>query len=301
MERRRERVGLIFAALCALNGAVVPAVAKLTTGHTDALTVSAASTVIAGLAAVVVLSLRRQLSELARSPQAPALVVVAALGTVAATSFMYLGASRASAIETVLCLQIEPAYSLFIAWGFLGHRPTRRRLVATAVLLSGIACAVGAPGTGVSPGIGWLLAAPLCWQASHLVVLRKLRGVDPSLLAAARYIHGGWQLLLLWLVFGDRGGMAAFTAGGSFLPAIVLQGVVLSYGGTLVWYQALTRLDLARTTAIVVPSVPLLSLVASFLILGEVPSLLQWVGMLLTAVGVLVFVRDSGTRQTVEI
>jgi drug/metabolite transporter (DMT)-like permease len=71
---------------------------------------------------------------------------------------------------------------------------------------------------------------------------------------------------------------------------LAVQGTVLTYLGTMVWYGAIARLDLARTTAIVVPSIPILSLAASFLILGEVPSTRQALGMLLTAAGVMTFV-----------
>jgi drug/metabolite transporter (DMT)-like permease len=71
---------------------------------------------------------------------------------------------------------------------------------------------------------------------------------------------------------------------------IALQGVVLSYVGTLFWYGAVTRLDLARATSIVVPSVPLLSIAASFVLLGEVPSPAQWCGLAMTAIGVFAFV-----------
>ena len=74
------------------------------------------------------------------------------------------------------------------------------------------------------------------------------------------------------------------------LPVLALQGIVLSYVGTMLWYQAIARLDLARDTAVVVPSIPLLSLGASFVLVGEVPTLRQAVGMLLTAGGVLAFV-----------
>jgi drug/metabolite transporter (DMT)-like permease len=74
------------------------------------------------------------------------------------------------------------------------------------------------------------------------------------------------------------------------LPLLALQGVVLAYVGTNLWYQAITRLDLPRTTAIVVPSIPLLSFGASFLLLGEVATPAQWAGLALTAMGVLAFV-----------
>ena len=71
---------------------------------------------------------------------------------------------------------------------------------------------------------------------------------------------------------------------------LALQGLITFYVGTTLWYGAITRLDLARTTAIVVPSIPILSLGASFLLLGEVASLRQCAGVLLCAGGVLLFV-----------
>ena len=84
------------------------------------------------------------------------------------------------------------------------------------------------------------------------------------------------------------------------LPVLALQGVVLGYAGTMLWYQAIARLDLARATAIVVPSIPLLSLAASFVVVGEVPTLRQMVGMLLTAVGVGPTFADESSRRAAE-
>jgi drug/metabolite transporter (DMT)-like permease len=79
---------------------------------------------------------------------------------------------------------------------------------------------------------------------------------------------------------------------------LVLQGVVLFYLGTLLWYETIARLDLARATSIVVPSVPLLSLGASFLLLGEVAQPRQWLGLLTTAAGVLAFVTAPHVHTT---
>ncbi|HVN87389.1 MAG TPA: DMT family transporter [Candidatus Binatia bacterium] len=290
MTPQQERIGLLSAAVCALNGAFVPAVAKLTTSRGEPLFVAAATSVFAGMCAAAVLSVRGELRVLARPTVGPRLVAVAALGTAAAFFLFFLGASRASAIDAVLCLQIEPAYALLLAWLVLGHRPTLRRIGAIATLLVGIALAMGAHGVSGSPGMWILLVTPLCWQASHLIVLRGLVGITPSILTGARYIHGGLLLALGWLISGGVTRLPATDVVLGQLPWLAVQGVVLSYAGTLLWYGAITRLDLARTTAIVVPSVPLLSLGASFLILGEVPSGLQWVGLALTAGGVLAFI-----------
>src|SRR5262249_7612908 len=135
-----------------------------------------------------------------------------------------------------------------------------------------------------------LLATPLCWQVSHLVVLRGLIGVPPLVLTSARYLYGGLMLGGAWLVVAGMADVPSPVDLVPLVPLLALQGCVLAYGGTLLWYQAITRLDLTRATAIVVPGVPLLAFGASFLLLGEVATARQWIGLLLTAIGVLAFV-----------
>ena len=292
---REERIGLVAAALCALNGAFIPAVAKLTTGHASPMLVAAASNLCAGLAALALLAARGELRWLVERPRAWRFVAIAALGSAAAHLFLYFGASRTTAIVTTLCLQIEPAYSLLLSWLVLGHRPTPRRVFATVLLLAGIALAVGAGAVESSLGVWFLLATPLCWQASHLVVLRGLVGVPAIVLTSARYFYGGLLLAAMWAMFEGRPSLPPGGELWSLTPLLILQGLILSYGGTLMWYLAIARIDLARATAIVVPSIPLLSLAASFLLLGEVATSRQWAGLVLTAVGILVFVRDRKT------
>jgi drug/metabolite transporter (DMT)-like permease len=285
-----ERSGLFFAALCTLNGAFVPAVAKLTTEGASPLFVAAATTFFAALAAGVVLLVRGELRVLVTRGAGPQLLLVGFLGTTLAYVLFFEGARRATAIDTVLCLQTEPLYSLLVAWLVLGHRLTLRRVAAVAAIAAGILLAVGAEGRSEPLGVVLLLATPLCWQLSHLVVLRGLVGVRAPVLTAARYISGGLLVALYWLAGGARTGLADPRELGGRLPLLALQGVVLSYVGTLLWYAAISRLDLARATAIVVPSIPLLSIAASFVLVGEVPTARQWAGLVLTAAGVLAFV-----------
>lgn len=284
--------------MCALNGAFVPAVAKLTTDRADALFVAATTTICAGVTALAVLAWRRELALLVHPRLGPWLLAVGALGTGAAFWLFFQGARRASAIETTLCLQIEPAYALLFAWIVLGERPSLRRIAAITLLLVGITLALGAGRAAAPAGVWLLLATPLCWQLSHLVVLRALRGVPPSVLTGARYVYGGVVLALLWVVGGAPVGLAPGTSLRQLLPTLAVQGIILAYVGTMLWYEAITRLDLARTTAIVVPSIPLLALVAAFVLLGERPTLPQGVGVMLTAIGVLAFVTAPHTEPS---
>ncbi len=282
---------MAFAGLCALVAAFVPAVAKLTTDRADALFVAAATAAFAGAAAVLVLTRRGELALLVHPRLGPRLLLVGALGTGAAFWLLFLGARHASAIETTLCLQIEPAYSLIAAWLVLGDRPTVRRAASVSLLLIGIALAVGTHGMRApSLGIWPLLATPLCWQLSHLIVVRGLVGVPPAVLTGARYVYGGLVLAVAWLLGGAAIGTAPGVSTGRFILILATQGIVLAYVGTILWYEAITRLDLARPTAIAVPPVPIPSLVATYFPAGEQPTQAQWAGVLLTAAGVIGFV-----------
>lgn len=285
-----ERTGLVFAGLCAANSAFVPGVARLATGQIDPLSVAAVTTLFAAVAAAIVLGVRRELGLLLRRDHVGRLILIGMLGTALAFFFYFEGVRRTSAIDAVLCLQIEPVYSILVSWLVLGHRPTLRRVGAVAVLLAGIWIAVRGGGLRDPLGVGLLLVTPLCWQASHLVVLRGLRGVDPLVLTGARYLYGGLLLAAGWLASGGAARLPAGPELATLLPVLAVQGVVLSYAGTLLWYQAIARLDLARATAIVVPSVPVLSLLVSFVLVGEVPTAAQWLGTALTVAGVVAFV-----------
>lgn len=297
MTRRQERSGLVFAALCALNGAFVPAFAKLTTGSADGLFVAAATSVFAGLAAAVVLAARRELGLLFARGRLPLLLAIGALGTAITFFLFFEGARRTSAITTALCLQVEPVYSLLLARAALGHPITRRRLVAVAGILAGIALALGPGGDADGSGVALLLATPLGWQLSHLIVLRKLGDVAPRTLTGARYLFGGAILAVVWAASGGAAELPTGDVLARLLPALALQGVVLSFVGTLLWYSTIARLDLARATSIVVPSIPLLSLGASFLLVGEVAGAREWAGLGLTAAGVLAFVAAPDAHE----
>jgi probable blue pigment (indigoidine) exporter len=291
VSRTDERAGLLFAALCAVNAAFVPAAAKLTTDRADPMFVAAATTLFAGATALAVLATRRQLRLLVHAHIGPRLLLVGVLGTAAAFWLFFAGARRATAIETALCLQIEPAYSLVGAWLVLGQRPTVRRVAAISLLLVGIALALGGNAwSAPSPGVWALLATPLCWQLSHVVVLSGLAGVPPTVLTGARYVYGGLALTAVWVLSGTPTAIAAGTSPATLVAALAVQGIVLSYLGTMLWYEAIIRLDLARTTAIVVPSTPLLSLAVTATLVGERPTPVQLAGVLLTAAGVLGFV-----------
>lgn len=297
MSRRVEIAGLSLAAYCVANGAVVPAVAKLTTAHAAGLTIALFTSGFAGIVALGLLAARGQLSLLTPRRDLGTLVLVGALGTALAFLLYYSGAKRVSAIETALCVQTEPIYSLIGTRFLLGHRVPKRRIFAVTAIAAGIALAIGTAPVSGWLGLALLLATPLAWQTSHWVALAKLEEFHPMQLSGARYVFGTLVLLPVWLAVEGIGSLPSHAELASFLPVVALQGMVLSFGGTLAWYAAVKRLDLTRATAIVVPSAPIVSLVVSYLVLGEQATLRQAAGFLLAAAGVLTFALNPSVSR----
>jgi drug/metabolite transporter (DMT)-like permease len=293
-----ERIGLVYAALCALLGAFTPPISKLNTSLADASFVAAFGTLCGGAFASIHLALRGELALVVRRDIVPGLLGIALLGTAVAFLLFFEGAQRSSAIEAALCMQSEPAFSLLLAWIALGHTPTPARVLATLAILAGIAIAIGLDAARGSSGVWLLLATPLAWQLSHLIVLKQLRAAPPQVLTAARYLYGGALLLAYWAASGGLERLPARESWSTLALTLPLQGVLLGWAGTLTWYNAITRLDLARATSIVVPSVPLLSFATSFLVLGEVATPREWAGLAITAAGVVAFVRAEAATAS---
>lgn len=272
----------------------MPAFARLTATRADPLFVAAATGLFAGLGCALLLAARGELAALWEQGRAAKLAALGALGTGLAFLCFYAGARGSTAVVTVLALQVEPVYSLLLSWLALGHRPTARRIASLGAILAGIALALGVRALAGSSSVLFLLATPLCWQLAHLFVLKRLPGTTPIALTGARYVYGGALLLLVWALRG--GDLPPPRELRALLPLLAFQGVVLSMVGTLLWYQTIARLDLARATAIVVPSIPLLSLGASFLLVDEVATARQWLGLGLTSAGVLAYVTGPAAR-----
>ena len=95
------------------------------------------TTVVAGLFAFVLLAAVGEVAALWARGQRRALLAIGTLGTAITFLLFFEGARRSSAVETALCLQIEPVYSLFLARIFLGHPLTPRRLGAVLAIVGG--------------------------------------------------------------------------------------------------------------------------------------------------------------------
>ena len=226
------------------------------------------------------------------------LLTLSIIGTAVATLALVFGLRHIDAVAGTLLLQSEPVYSLLLATLFARRAPHvpparrdrdhnhRHRLGDWRVerrLFAGVGGDAGRGDTAAladraCPIVAGYAAAIAAVHDSRPLQLRRRRAdavlavVDPHAMAQ----------LSDPLVLGT----------------IVATGAVCYFLASLAWYAAISRLSLAWTTALVIPGIPLLSILCAIVFLGERATRRDLIGVLVSISGVLLLVLGAeGVRR----
>ena len=200
-----------------------------------------------------------------------------------------------SAIETTLLIQSEVVFALLFGWMFLQEKISKNKLIG--ILFSLLANVLILYNGGFE--FKWanlaLFLAPIFFVLANSIAknLQK-EGLSWSIILSFRMTIGGILLLL-----------SAHLLEGLEAPPIQLLPFLFCFAffvfglGKILWQMALHRLDLSKITALGL-STPAISLLIAFLWLGEVPSLIQGLGILSVCVGAG-FLLKTHSKQWVEL
>src|SRR5271168_3051678 len=296
---RRARAFQIGFTLCIINtiiGAGQPVVTRWGAVHLDPLLFCTGATVFATLCTIPVLHFAGELRLIFDPHYRGRLFGVAMAGTVMTSLTLTYGLSRIGAVAGVLLLQTEPVYSLILSMIFVGERPSARQLLATATILVGIG-SVFAGGGSFSPlwASAIIFTTPLFWQASHVMGLKLMPPLTPTSMIGGRFFYASIVLTAMLLIF--RRESLVQLADPTTLGVIGVTGFFIYFLSGLTWYGAINRLSLAWTTALVVPGIPILSILFAVMFLGERATMREVVGILISVSGVLVLVLGADPHR----
>ncbi len=293
---RDFRIGLVNAVATTVIAAVQPVITRYGAKNIDPMLFSAASMTVAAAILAVLMWRRGEIGMLVSRRWISRLVALSMAGSVATSLMLIFGLRKIDAIAGVILLQSEPLYSLLLATIFLRERPSRRQLLATAVILIGIGSVFGA-GRAFAPlaAAAMLFLTPLCWQTSHVISLGVMPPLSEICVTGARTIFAAIVLVAIFLVSDFRA--VRMLAEPQTLAVIFVTGGLVYVLGSLTWYGAINRLSLAWTTALTIPGVPMLSFLFAIIFLGEHPSTREVGGMLIAVAGVLFLVLGANAAR----
>ena len=176
----------------------------------------------------------------------------------------------------------------FLAWLFLGERPSRRTLLALPMVLGGVVLISGAVGTGAygtNPGLGVVLG--LLVGLSYAVFLLVLRHGNADLRRPAGPLFDATLIsavasLGIGLPLGEVNLVPVFPAHAWLLTLALSSQVV----GWLIISVSLPRLP-AALTSVILTLQPVASVLLAMALLGEAPSVIQLLGAGTILVGLL--------------
>jgi drug/metabolite transporter (DMT)-like permease len=286
--RTRALVALAFLVLVwGYNWVVI----KLAVLDASPFTFAASRTLGGGIALVVVaLVLRKPLR-----PQFPAAYFWIGLFQTAG----FIGLSTwavvtAQAGQVAILVYTMPLWVSLLAWPLLGERIGAWQGVAIAIALAGVACMFG-PLHAVGPAAWLAIIAGLAWAIGIVLTKRLQQRARPDVyeLSMWQMLFGGIVLAIVALAV--PGHATTWTA--RYVFAITYNVVLATAIAYVVWMFVLDALP-ARDAGMGSLGTPVVGTLGAWLQLGEVPTRLSALGMLLIVAGlvVLTFADRRATR-----
>lgn len=222
-------------------------------------------------------------------PRGRALALVAGYGVLwfaAYTVLLNWAEQHLDAGTAALLVNFAPIIVAVFAGLFLGEGFPRTRVIGILTAFSGIVLiAAGGSGGDTNDGLGVALGlvTAVLYAASVLMQKVALRSVDG---VTATWV-GCAVGLLATTPFAPQAVTELAEAPGAAIAGVVFLGVGPTAIAFLTWAYALSRTDagaLAATTL----AVPAIAIALSWLVLGEIPTLLGFVGGALALLGVAI-------------
>ncbi|HEV7179391.1 MAG TPA: EamA family transporter [Candidatus Baltobacteraceae bacterium] len=189
----------------------------------------------------------------------------------------------AGAGQVAMLSYTMPLWVSLLAWPFLGERLRAPQAVAIAIAFAGVACMIGPLNHGWLPSLLALIAG-VSWAVG--VVLTKhvaqRERVDLYMLTMWQMLAGGVALVVVALVVPGRPTVWS----SSYTLAIVYNIFFATALAYFLWTFILDKLP-ARTASMGLLTNPVVGAVAAWVQLGEVPTRLEAVGMVLVVAGLL--------------
>lgn len=236
----------------------------------------------AGLGAVTLYLFCRATHRSLRIPSVRSFVhiVVAAFLNVVAFTLLSAFAQLSSSTGRVTVLAYTmPVWTVLLAWLFLGERPSRMQSVALGLCAVGLAVLIyPLTANGVPFGIILALTTGLSWAIGTIYLKWARIAADPMGVASWQLIVAFFVVATCMLIFEGPPRYSGVHANALF--AVAFTGIVGNGAAYGLWFAIVRRLP-AVTASLGVLAVPVIGVVASFLILGEVPTTTDAMGFAL--------------------
>ena len=277
-----KQLGVVTILLASIIWAIEPILAKLSYENSDVLQTSAIRAMVAALTAFIYIVLTRKSTLKMTRKQLSPLIYIAIVGTLIADFMYFVALSQIPVINAVIIGHMQPIF--IIAFGFFLLKSDALSkfdylgifllifsalLVTTRTTENLFALRLGTLGDLI------VLSATIAWATSAIVMKKYLTMMDAGAITFYRFFFPS-LLFISYLGLTSR----------LFIANIyqIYIGVIIGIG-TILYYEGLKRLKAAQVSGLEL-STPFFAAILAFLLLDEIPTSMQIIGIMLLVGGV---------------
>jgi drug/metabolite transporter (DMT)-like permease len=207
------------------------------------------------------------------------LIVSAILNVLSFSLFSVIAMMFASTGRVAMLSYTMPIWAALFAWFVLGERLTRARIVALALCIAGMAILIyPLLQTGSATGLAIAIGIAVSWAAGTVYVKWARMTGDPIANAA-------WQIFFAFVIVTAclplfEGSLHLTQASGLAVFATIFAGLVGSGLAYFLWFGVIGRIP-AMTASLGVLSAPVIGVLSTAVLLGEIPTVPDIVGYVL--------------------
>ena len=278
----KKHIGVLAILFASVMWGIEPVLAKLAYRNSDFLHTSAIRAIFVTLTALVYVAITKRGNLKIKKKQLPKLIYIAIAGTLFADLMYYFALTRIPVINAVIIGHMQPIFIILIGFLILkGDKLTKFDYVGISfMIVSGILVTTRKLGNFAEMKFGTAgdliaLSATVAWATTAIAVRKYLKGMNAGVVTFYRFLFAS-IIFIIYLIFTSSIYIANIFQ--------ILTGIVIGIG-TILYYEGLKRIKAAQVSALELTT-PFFAAILGFLILGELVTKMQIVGIILLFLGI---------------
>ncbi len=287
---KNKTIGIIAIILASIMWAIEPIFVKLSYETSDFIQTNTIRAIFALLVALVYILIKRKPKELKIPKKDVAPMIYIALVAALFADFMYVfSLSQVAVVNAVVIAHMQPVFIvMFGIFTLKSDKLTSLDYIGILLMMaSGILVTTGTLENFMNFKFGtigdlFVLSATIAWATTAIVTRKYVKHLNTGVLSFYRFSIVA-VVLSIYLIANN-----SFFIENYYQVAV---GIIVGVG-TILYYESLTRIKAAQTSALEL-STPVFATLLAFYMLSEVPTSMQLVGVVLLLLGLYFILRKD--------
>ncbi len=286
---KRENKGVILALTSAALWGIFPVMVNRGSHEIPPLTFAAISTLLAAIGSFFYTAFKGNLHELKKKEAYASLLMITLCIVVIPYVLLFVGSSKTSGINTSMLLLSEIIFTLIFT-PLIGEKTSAEKLIGASGVFVGALLIMYNGKLQLNIGDIMVILSTVTYPVGNFYAKKALNKVSPSTILFVRFSLGG--LFIFPLAMKAEMPSNTLEIVFSNWHMLFVTGLILLGAGKIVWYEALSRLDISKAISLSM-TFPLFSLIILVGIFKEDISRYQWIGITIMMLGVFFSIRRS--------